>query len=76
MSLGKNIQQVLAEADDWVPAQEAFQRCGIDDGASTEDIERIYAQLRDLDVAGKLEAEAVTDNEGRKIYDRIRLKAV
>lgn len=76
MTLGKNLEQVLTEADDWIPGQTAFQRCGIGDGATTEDIERLYAQLRDLDRAGKLEAEAVTDSLGRKLYDRIRLKAI
>jgi type I restriction enzyme S subunit len=76
MALGKNLEQVLIDADDWVPAQTAFQRCGIGDGAPTDDIERLYHQLRDLDTSGKLEAQAVTDSQGRKIYDRIRLKAV
>jgi type I restriction enzyme, S subunit len=66
----------LIEADDWVPAQTAFERCGIGDGAPTEEIERLYDQLRDLDTSGKLEARAVTDGEGRKIYDRIRLRMV
>ena len=76
MPVDKTLEQVLSEADDWVPAQTAFQRCGIGDGAPTEDIERLYAQLRRLDTVGKLEAQAVTDSEGRKLYDRIRLKAV
>ncbi len=76
VTLERNLEQVLIDADDWISAQTAFQRCGISDGASTEDIERIYAQLRDLDAAGKLEAEAVPDNQGRKLYDRIRLRAV
>lgn len=76
MTSDRNLEQILIEAADWVPAQTAFQRCGIGDGASTEDIELLYGQLRDLDKAGKLEVEAVLDNQGRKIYDRIRLKAV
>jgi type I restriction enzyme S subunit len=76
MGAGKKLEQVLTEAKDWLSAQAAFQRCGIGDGASTEEIERIYSELRDLDRAGKLEAEAVNDEHGRKIYDRIRLKVV
>ena len=42
---------VLAEAGDWLPAQEAFRRCGVADGAQTERIEELYAELRALDKA-------------------------
>jgi type I restriction enzyme S subunit len=66
---------VLAEAGDWVPAQEAFRRCGVADGAPTERIEELYAELRKLDKAGRLAVEAVTDTQGRKLYDRIKLLA-
>ncbi len=66
---------VLAEAGDWLPAQEAYRRCGISDGALTEHIEILYAELRDLDKAGRLEVESVTDAEGRKLYDRLKLVA-
>lgn len=74
MTLAKSLEQVLSEADEWLSAQTAFQRCGIADGASTADVEQIYAQMRDLDKAGRLQAEAVTDSGGRKLYDRLRLK--
>lgn len=76
MEANKNLEQVLIEAKDWISAQAAFQRCGIGDGASTEAIEQLYSELRDLDRAGKLEAEAVDDGHGRKLHDRIRLKVV
>lgn len=66
---------VLAEAGDWVPAQEAFQRCGVADGAETEQVEALYAELRDLDKAGRLAVEAVTDAQGRKLHDRLKLRA-
>lgn len=71
----KSLEQVLSEVGGWVAAQTAFQRCGVEDGAVIEDIERVYVQLRELDAAGKLEIEAVVDDSGRKIYDRIRLRA-
>lgn len=74
MMSDRSLEQVLTEASDWVPAQTAFQRCGVADGTPTEEIERLYAQLRELDTAGRLEAEAVTDHSGRKLYDRIRLR--
>ena len=67
---------VLAEAGDWVSAQEAFRRCGVVDGALTDQIEALYAELRALDQAGRLAVEAVTDQQGRKLHDRLKLLAV
>ncbi|MEO9241536.1 restriction endonuclease subunit S [Pseudomonas inefficax] len=69
------LSDVLAEAGDWVPAQEAFRRCGVADGALTERIEELYAELRKLDKAGHLAVEAVTDAQGRKLYDKLKLLA-
>lgn len=66
---------VLAEAGDWVPAREAFRRCGVADGALTERIEELYAELRKLDKAGRLAVEAVADSQGRKLYDKLKLLA-
>lgn len=71
----RELEKVLAEAGDWVPAQEAFRRCGIVDGATTESIEDIYAELRKLDKAGRLAVEPVTDAEGRKLHDKLKLLA-
>lgn len=69
----KKLIDVLAETDDWLPAQEAFRRCGVADGALTERIEELYAELRKLDKAGRLAVEAVTDAQGRKLHDKIKL---
>jgi type I restriction enzyme S subunit len=66
---------VLAEAGDWLEAQEAFRRCGVADGALTERIEELYAELRKLDKAGRLAVEAIKDIKGRKTGDRIKLLA-
>ncbi|WP_083432028.1 restriction endonuclease subunit S [Atopomonas hussainii] len=66
---------VLAEAGDWLEAQEAFRRCGVADGALTERIEELYAELRKLDKAGRLAVEAIKDKKGRKTGDRIKLLA-
>lgn len=73
--MAKNLQEALAEAGGWISAQDAFQRCGIGPSASTEEIEALYAELRRLDKDGKLETEAVNDKRGRKLHDRLRLKA-
>jgi type I restriction enzyme, S subunit len=69
----KKLIDVLAEAGDWVPAQEAFRRCDVADGASTDQIETLYAELRALDKAGRLAVKPVTDAQGRKLYDKLRL---
>lgn len=69
------LMDVLAEAGDWVPAQEAFRRCGVADGAQTEQLEALYAELRALDKAGRLAVEPVTDTQGRKLHDRLKLLA-
>jgi type I restriction enzyme, S subunit len=71
----KMLIDVLAEAGDWLPAQEAFRRCGVTDGALTERIEELYSELRKLDKAGRLQVQAVTDAQGRKLYDKIKLRA-
>lgn len=71
----KKLIDVLEEASDWVPAQEAFRRCGVADGAQTERIEELYAELRKLDKAGRLTVEVVTDAKGRKLHDRLKLLA-
>lgn len=72
-TMASKLEGVLAEARDWIPAQEAFRRCGVADGAVTERIEELYAELRELDKAGRLAVEAVTDERGRKQYDKLKL---
>ena len=72
--MAQNLEQVLAEAGDWISAQDAFQKCGIGGAATTAEIEKIYAELRKLDKADRIEAEPVNDDQGRKLHDRLRLK--
>ena len=67
---------VLAEAGDWVPAQEAFRRCGVTDGALTDQLETLYGELRSLDKAGRLAVEVVVDKQGRKLHDRLKLLVI
>lgn len=73
-AMASRLLDVLAEAADWVPAQEAFRRCGVADGASTDQIETLYAELRTLDKTGRLEVEAMTDPQGRKMGDKLKLR--
>lgn len=69
----RKLIDVLAEAGDWMPAQETFRRCGVADGAETVQVEALYAELRNLDKSGRLAVEAVTDARGRKLHDRLKL---
>ncbi len=74
-AVASKLIDVLAEAGDWIPAQEAFRRCGVADGALTDQIEALYAELRALDKAGRLAVESVKDKNGRKTQDRLKLLA-
>lgn len=69
----KSIETVLRETDDWLPAQEVFRRCGVGNGAETETLEELYAELRTLDRAGRLLAQPILDDDGRKVQDRLQL---
>lgn len=66
------LKDVLAEAADWMPAQEAFRRCGVADSAHTDQVEALYAELRELDKSNQLAVESVTDAQGRKLYDQLK----
>lgn len=67
---------VLAEAGDWVPAQEAFSRCGVVDGTRTVRIEELYAELRQLHVVEqRVQVRPATDEHGRKTGDLLKLIA-
>lgn len=74
-TVASQLIDVLAEAGDWLDAQEAFRRCGVADGALTERIEELYSELRKLDKAKRLEVKAITDEQGRKTGDFIKLLA-
>lgn len=74
MGMARKMIDVLTEAKDWIPAQEVFRLCGVADGASTDQIEVLYAELRALDKAGRVEVEAVTDARGRKLGDKLKLQ--
>jgi type I restriction enzyme S subunit len=66
------LKDVLAEAGDWIPAQEAFRRCGVADSAHTDQVEALYAELRELDKSNQLAVESVKDAQGRKLYDQLK----
>ncbi|NNC08217.1 type I restriction endonuclease subunit S [Corallococcus exiguus] len=72
-SMIRTVENVLSEAGDWLPASEVFKRCGVSDGAETDQIQAIYAELRALDMNQKLLREPVTDQHGRKTHDKLKL---
>lgn len=73
IAMASKLIEVLTEAGDWLLAQEAFRRCGVTDGTQTDKLEELYAELRKLDKAKQLAVETVTDSQGRKVADRLRL---
>ncbi|MEN5039887.1 restriction endonuclease subunit S [Stenotrophomonas sp. TWI1149] len=74
VAVSSMVKAALKESEDWITAQDLFKRCGVVDGASTEQIEDIYSQLRSLEISGALEVQAIRDDNGRKMYDRLRLR--
>lgn len=73
--MARTIIEALAEAKDWLAAQELFARCGVRDGSSTEDVEKLYRQLLDLERQDKVEIEELSDPmTGAKQGNRIRLR--
>lgn len=72
-TMASKLIDVLAEAGDWLDAQEAFRRCGIADGASSDRVEELYVELRWLDQEGRLKVEVVKDEQGRKVSDKLKL---
>lgn len=74
-AMRRTLEDVLSEVADWLPAQEAFRRCGMPENADTKTIEDLYSELRILDKAGRLEVKPITDDQGRKLFDHLKLKA-
>ncbi|WP_342248032.1 hypothetical protein [Pseudomonas sp. OTU2001] len=75
-TVANELRDVLAEAGDWMSAQDAFRLCGVVNGTLTERVEELYAELRKLDVVEKrLEVKPELDSQGRKIGDLLKLKA-
>lgn len=73
--MARTIIEALAEAKDWLAAQELFARCGVRDGSSTEDVEKLYRQLLDLERQDKVEIEELSDPmTGAKQSNRVRLR--
>lgn len=66
---------VLTNANDWLTAEDAFRRCGVENGVATDRIEQVYAELRVLYKDGQLEVDQIRDTHGRKLHDRLRLIA-
>jgi len=71
----RKLIDVLTDAGDWMTAQEAFRSCGITDGSSTDLIERVYAELRELGHSNRVAVETVRDAHGRKLHDRLKFIA-
>ena len=66
--LMQKLLDVLEAAKEWLPAEEAFRRCGVSDGSQTDRLEELYAELRQLDKAGALQVRRIGD------FDELRLE--
>ncbi|EGR4441821.1 Type I restriction-modification system, specificity subunit S [Vibrio cholerae] len=67
VDLMNTLLEVLTAEKDWIDAQDAFRKCGIADGSSTDRIEEIYTELRKLEKAGKIEIQRQGD------FDQLKL---
>ncbi|EPZ8238441.1 restriction endonuclease subunit S [Vibrio fluvialis] len=67
VDLMNTLLEVLTAEKDWIDAQDAFQKCGIVDGTSTDRIEEIYTELRRLEKAGKIQIQRQGD------FDQLKL---
>lgn len=67
------LEQVLSEESEWIQAEEAFRRCGIKDGTNLELIENLYAELRALAKAGRLQVKPVKNDSGHKQSESLKL---
>ncbi|HCM0844831.1 TPA: restriction endonuclease subunit S [Vibrio parahaemolyticus] len=67
VDLMNTLLEVLTAENDWIDAQDAFQKCGIVDGTSTDRIEEIYTELRKLEKAGKVQIQRQGD------FDQLKL---
>lgn len=74
-TMAHTIFETLSQAKDWLTAQELFERCGVRDGSSTEDVEKLYRQLLELERQEQVEIEEIADpSTGTKQGDRVRLR--
>jgi hypothetical protein len=63
----EKLRDVLALATDWLPVAEVFRRCGVSDGTSTDRLEELYSELRQLDKAGILKVRRIGDFDELKL---------
>ncbi|TNC09086.1 type I restriction endonuclease subunit S [Methylobacterium terricola] len=75
LDMARTIFEVLDNAKGWLSSQELFERCGVQDGSHTEDVEKLYRQLLDLYREEKIDVQEITDlSSGLKLGDRVKLR--
>ncbi|HDM8148863.1 TPA: restriction endonuclease subunit S [Vibrio harveyi] len=67
VELMNTLLEVLTVENNWIDAQDAFQKCGIVDGTSTDRVEEMYTELRKLEKAGKIQIQRQGD------FDQLKL---
>jgi type I restriction enzyme S subunit len=71
----RTVMEILQDATAPMPAQQLAELYGIKEGASPENVEPFYAELRALDQAGRLVTESLRDAAGTKLGEQLQLKA-
>lgn len=71
--MAKSLKDVLSETEDWILADDAFQKCGIHRGSTTEELEPVYSELRMLDQAGLIISKPKFGPDGKKVSDLLKL---
>ena len=59
----ESLISVLEAENDWISASEAFLKCGIRDGAETDEIEKIYEELREYVNGNRVAVERHGDED-------------
>lgn len=62
-----NLLEVLENTKDWLNAQDAFRQCGITDGSETDNIEKIYDELRTYVKDDRIEIERRGDEDWLRV---------
>lgn len=59
--------EVLTAEDKWIDAQEAFEKCGVTKNTTSDDIEKLYLELRELLNSNQVEVKKVDKKDKLRI---------
>ncbi|MEJ6531796.1 MULTISPECIES: restriction endonuclease subunit S [Pseudoalteromonas] len=59
--------EILTAEDKWIDAQEAFEKCGVTKNTTSDDIEKLYLELRELLNSNQVEVKKVSKTDKLRI---------